>query len=184
MDYHDFDDNNGGRESWGISAGEYQRNYSLNHMSYDRNSKKFFYNDPNKGQQVKTPFKDDILKFDWDKDRNVFNIVPGKGPEGILVYTGYGYVIIYVDKSNNIWTKDSSIWGWLNVGHGKDNSVYRGTGAFQGSQAVFDKEGNLVTSGEHRGTFDYYPAWTLGHVRFDMWNAGPYSNPDRTWVDN
>ena len=175
LDYHDFDDNNEGRESWGITEVEYQKQYSLNHTRLGRNTWTFWYNDPNKGQQKVTPFESIIPQFNWDNDRNVFNNI-----SEMIPWTLFG--LIYVDRKGNVWLSDT-VFGWL--GHGPFNTVLRGISTeVKGSQAVYSPTGKLINAGDYRGTFDYASPYTkrFHHEALDVNGEHKYTNPDLSHI--
>jgi hypothetical protein len=98
---------------------------------------------------------------DYHKNRNQYNKCPKKEPKDGC------------DQQGNSWTSDptgsKSYHGGL--------PTYRGTGSYDGSQCVYDSDGNLVDSGPYMGTYDYnspygdngYPDLGLpGHTIFDV----------------
>ncbi|MBU0706385.1 LysM peptidoglycan-binding domain-containing protein [Patescibacteria group bacterium] len=76
--------------------------------------------------------------------------------------------------------------GWFRAGEStthnlagaKNNIDIRGMGINEGKQAIYDTKGNLVTSAENQGTFDFGTPGTEAHYNFDilpwvMWGNTP-----------
>ncbi|MBU0667772.1 hypothetical protein KJ951_03520 [Patescibacteria group bacterium] len=80
--------------------------------------------------------------------------------------------------------------GWFNVGKsiahsfgkGAENVEVRGWGINKGRQAVYDSVGNLVTSPENMGTYDFGTPLTQSHYILDIqpWLAWENSPQDTT----
>lgn len=175
QDYYDFDDHGGGRVTWGSDKATYERNYSLRNTSYNRETQKYYFNDPNIGQRRVTPFEDNIPQFDWHKDRNIFNIIPEEMPEKVKVeiwrYRGYEYQ----DQYGNSWIPDNPITS--GIYHGWENTTFRGTGLYQGSQVTYGPDGKIIDSGPYMGTFDYGSPPSREHSALDVKPHDPVNNP-------
>lgn len=118
----------------------------------------------------------------WHAERNRHNQCPRHKP-----------IVGVVDCLGNLWTPDHWLtsWhfhrdGWLGNGNGTYRS--REPGADGGFQCTYDRAGNIVTAGRHRGTYDYIrpEVSTAGHrdhdvAPHDLWPRS-YEDPDRTYV--
>ncbi|MCP4493998.1 MAG: RHS repeat-associated core domain-containing protein [Gammaproteobacteria bacterium] len=115
------------------------------------------FGNPNGGDQSQpySPWQD------YHNDRNKHNRCPEKEPKGGC------------DNDGNKWTPDET---GSQTYHG-GLPTYRGTGQYDGSQCVYDSNGNLVDSGQFMGTYDYFspygddgnPDFGLpGHVIVDV----------------
>ena len=86
--------------------------------------------------------------------------------------------------------KDSDCWklegntGTHNLNGAKGNKDYRGLGKNKGKQAIYDENGNLVTSPENEGTFDFFSPTdnVIEHFIYDVnpWIAWGNSPNDKT----
>jgi RHS repeat-associated protein len=173
-DYNDFDDNNGGREDCGIDKDEYERDYALNNTTYSRDTKNYYFYDPNEGQKQVKPMVDEIPSFNWHKDRNLFNLVPKKMKK-VWQFNG----TLFIDRYGNIWKPDNPLAASKYHGYLSGKSTYRGTGYYSGCQATYDRNGELVDEGPHMGTWDYAsPSVSKAeHYRLDVKPHNPVESP-------
>lgn len=143
----------------------------LPYLRHSPGSRTYMYYDPKTGPRNVTPFEDEIPGFDWHKDRNIFNMVPGNRPHPVYIKVWHGNAIgselsHYEDHQGNRWNPN---WRFFTESyHGKENLSFRGTGQYEGCQAVYTPEGKIMTTGDWRSTFDYGRPGTLGHRGLDM----------------
>lgn len=159
-------------------------------------SRSYVHHDPVEGPRTVTPFVDDIPGFDWHSDRNLFNRVPGKKPHPVYKDSalpdplGLGrqtrkIVSHYEDHLGNEWKPDFLVFtGWY---HGFRNYSFRGTGEFSGCQAVYRPDGQVMTAGSLRSTFDYGIPGRPSHSNLDIDHheasgGSSYRDPDLTEV--
>lgn len=55
-----------------------------------------------------------------------------------------------------------------NMNGAEENIDYRGTGVYEGMQAVYNSNGQLVTNEENKGTYDFGTPLTEDHFRMDI----------------
>lgn len=119
------------------------------------------YNAAAGGSRSVTPFVDEVPRFDWHTDRNLFNFAPGKMPRPNIVEVYKDskqrariekIITHYIDHHGNKWNHDYQ--AFTGKYHGIENLSMRGTGRYIGCQAVYTPEKKLMTEGPQRSTFD------------------------------
>ena len=132
---------------------------TLPDIRFNPATRTYTYNDPTTGPRNVTPFRDEISGFNWHTDRNLFNRAPNEMPRR-------GEDGRYVDNQGNVWTPDNAVSSA--IFHGINNTTFRGTGDNLGCQITYNRQGELVDSGKHMGTFDYARAPSEDHTRLDV----------------
>jgi hypothetical protein len=154
---------------------EYTKTTSLPDIRHNPGSRTYTWYDPKKAPRSVTPFVDTIPGFDWHRDRNMFNKIPGKKPKKVYkkVYRdskqGPRYEDVYShheDHRGNRWKPNFRFF--TGKYHGKENLSFRGTGQYRGCQVVYTPKGNVMTTGELRSTFDYGRPGTFSHGSLDI----------------
>lgn len=175
-------------EGEGQETNETTESASLPDITHNPGSRTYTYNDPENGPRDVVPFADKIPGFDWHRDRNMFNIIPGIKPHRVYKEVWHGNAKVrefshYEDHLGNEWTADFLVF--TGPYHGNRNYSFRGTGQYTGCQAVYTPNGKVITSGPQRSTFDYGRPGTGAHgdVDIDPHKADSgYRDPDLSTV--